>query len=85
MMTNCLQLAPRQKHIDLPDLELMHYEGFSAKEEADLYYTTLLQNTPWREYQMPMYDKIVTSPRLVAWCGTRQEAGAILCLGHANF
>lgn len=67
-------IAPK-KHIDLPDLELMHYEGFIAKEEADLYYTTLLQNTPWREYQMPMYDKIVKAPRMIAWYGEQEEAG----------
>lgn len=66
-------IAP--KKIDLPDLELMHYEGFIAKEDADAHYTSLLYNTPWREYQMPMYDKIVIAPRMIAWYGTQEEAG----------
>jgi len=63
-----------KKYIDLPDLELMHYDGFIAKDAADTYYNALLYNTPWREYQMPMYDKIVTAPRMVAWYGTQEEA-----------
>jgi alkylated DNA repair dioxygenase AlkB len=66
--------APK-KYIDLPNMELMHYDGFIAKEQADEYYIALLNNTPWCEYQMPMYDKIVTAPRMVAWYGTQEEAG----------
>ena len=64
-----------KRYIDLPDLELMHFNGFIAKDEADTYYNALLYNTPWREYQMPMYDKIVTAPRMVAWYGTQEETG----------
>jgi alkylated DNA repair dioxygenase AlkB len=64
-----------KRYINRPDLELMHMEGFIAKEDADTYYNSLLNNTPWREYQMPMYDKIVTAPRTVAWYGTREETG----------
>ncbi|WP_316931049.1 alpha-ketoglutarate-dependent dioxygenase AlkB [Flavobacterium rivuli] len=64
-----------KKYIDLPDMELMHYDGFIDREQADEYYIALLNNTPWCEYQMPMYDKIVTAPRMVAWYGTQDEAG----------
>ncbi len=63
-----------KKHYGLPDLELMHYEGFIPKEEADYYYTRLLNDTPWRQYQMPMYDKVVTAPRMIAWYGQQEEA-----------
>ena len=47
----------------------------SPKIEADNYYHTLLHNTPWHEYQMPMYDKIVTAPRMIAWYGEQDEVG----------
>ena len=60
---------------DQPDLELMQYDGFIPKEDADRYYNILLHSVPWREYQMPMYDKIVTAPRMVAWYGEQEEAG----------
>ncbi|MCO6148930.1 alpha-ketoglutarate-dependent dioxygenase AlkB [Flavobacterium sp. NRK1] len=66
--------SPR-RYYDLPDMGLMQYDGFIPKPEADSYYETLLRNTPWREYRMPMYDKIVTAPRMVAWYGMTDEAG----------
>lgn len=59
----------------LPDLELMKLEAFIPKEEADRYYHMLLHSTPWHEYQMPMYDKVVTAPRMIAWYGEQEEAG----------
>lgn len=67
--------APK-KHYYLPDLELMQYDSFIDKNDADAYYTSLLHNTPWREYEMPMYNKIVTAPRMVAWYGSDDEAGS---------
>lgn len=66
--------APK-RYYDLPDMELMQYDGFVPKAEADIFYEKLLHNTPWREYQMPMYDKIVTAPRMIAWYGEAEEAG----------
>src|SRR5690606_8751899 len=38
-----------------------------TKEEADYYYEVLLKTTDWREYELPMYDKVVTAPRMVSW------------------
>lgn len=60
---------------ELPDLELMLYDNFISKDKADLYYQQLLNHTAWREYHMPMYDKIVTAPRMIAWYGTPEETG----------
>ena len=64
-----------KKIFDLPDAELILIDDFFRKEESDYYYQTLLANTNWREYQMPMYDKVVTAPRMVSWFedGTAQE------------
>ena len=64
-----------KKVFDHPDLELMCLDNFIAKEEADAYYHTLLHTVPWRQYQMPMYDKVVTAPRMIAWYGKQEEAG----------
>ena len=64
-----------KKDFDLPDLGLMLHEGFIPKTGADRYYDLLLKCTPWREYQMPMHDKVVTAPRMVAWYGEQEEAG----------
>ena len=58
-----------KKVFDLPDADLILIDSFFSKEESDHYYNILRHNTPWREYDMPMYDKIVTAPRMVAWYG----------------
>lgn len=55
------------KEFDLPDADVMLIDNFFNKEEADGYYNSLLTDTPWREYEMPMYDKIVTAPRMISW------------------
>ena len=64
-----------KQDFDLPDLSLTLHEGFIPKERADYYYRHLFYNTPWREYQMPMYDKVVIVPRMVAWYGAKEETG----------
>jgi alkylated DNA repair dioxygenase AlkB len=51
-------------------------DNFFSKEESDYYYETLLHQTKWREYEMVMYDKVVTSPRMIAWYGEKENTGA---------
>lgn len=71
--------APKKSY-EMPDLELMLYDGFINKNEADIYYTSLLQQTPWREYEMAMYDKIVTAPRMISWYGPGRDRRKNSCL-----
>lgn len=61
-----------KKVFEVPDADLMLIDRFFTKEESDTYYNILLNNTLWREYEMPMYDKIVTAPRMVAWYDDRE-------------
>lgn len=61
-----------KKIFDVPDADLMLIDGFFTKEESDNYYDILLNNTFWHEYQMPMYDKMVTAPRMVSWYDERE-------------
>ena len=61
---------------DLPDAELFLYDNFIPKEEADKYYNELLTQTPWQEYEMPMYDKNVTAPRMICWYEDKINPGA---------
>lgn len=58
-----------KKIFDVPDADLMLIDSFFSKEKSDNYYNILLNNTAWREYEMPMYDKTVTAPRMVSWYG----------------
>lgn len=64
------------KTFDLPDADVMLVDNFFTREESDHYYNTLLAETKWREYQMPMYDKIVTAPRMVSWFEDKENTGA---------
>lgn len=64
-----------KKTFDMPNLKLMQYDGFVLKNKADRCYKTLLHNTFWREYQLPMDDKIVTAPPMVALYRSADEAG----------
>lgn len=58
-----------RKMYDLPDCDLLLLDNFIPKAASDFYYTTLLHQTQWHEYEMPMYDKVVTAPRMVSWYG----------------
>jgi alkylated DNA repair dioxygenase AlkB len=58
-----------KKIFDMPDADLMLIDSFFTKEESDHYYNILFNNTKWQEYEMPMYDKTVTAPRMVSWYG----------------
>lgn len=62
-----------KRDFDLPDADIMLIDGFFTKQESDGYYERLLAHTPWREYDMPMYDKTVTAPRMVSWFQDRDE------------
>ena len=55
------------REFDLPDADVMLIDNFFNKEESDGFYDKLLTETQWREYEMPMYDKIVTAPRMISW------------------
>lgn len=65
-----------KKIFGLPDTELMLHDNFFTREESDLYYTTLLRSTPWREYTMEIYDKTVAVPRMISWYEDRDNPGA---------
>lgn len=64
------------KDLGLPDADVRLHEGFFTKEESDRYYRILLEDTPWKEYQMEIYDKTVTVPRRVAWYEDKDNPGA---------
>ena len=67
---------PGQTIFDLPDTELMLAEGFFTKPEADGYYTHLLNETPWREADLTVYDKNYIIPRMIAWYEDQDNKGA---------
>ncbi|MBP4138877.1 MULTISPECIES: alpha-ketoglutarate-dependent dioxygenase AlkB family protein [Flavobacterium] len=65
-----------KKTFDLPDTELILIDNFFSKEESDHYYEMLLHKTKWREYEMEIFDKTVTAPRMIAWYEDKDNPGA---------
>lgn len=65
-----------KKVFDLPDCELILIDNFFTKEESDLYYEKLLHQTKWREYEMEIFDKTVTAPRMISWYEDKDNVGA---------
>ena len=69
-------LLKGKKIFDLPDAELILIDNFFTKEESDRFYEKILRQTKWREYEMEMYDKIVTAPRMISWYEDKDNIGA---------
>jgi alkylated DNA repair dioxygenase AlkB len=65
-----------KKIFDLPDTELILIDNFFSKEESDHFYEKLLHQTKWRGYQMEIFDKTVTAPRMIAWYEDKDNVGA---------
>ncbi|MEO6176700.1 MAG: alpha-ketoglutarate-dependent dioxygenase AlkB [Flavobacterium circumlabens] len=63
---------------ELPDTELILIDNFFTKEESDHYYEKLLHQTKWRGYEMEIFDKTVTAPRMIAWYEDKDNPGADL-------
>ena len=56
-----------KKVFDLPDTKLMLIDNFFTKEESDSYYNQFLDQIQWREYEMDIFDKTLTAPRMISW------------------
>lgn len=68
--------VPNKKIFDLPDTDLMLFEGFFSKEESDHYYKVLLHETNWQEADLTVYDKTHIIPRMVSWYEDKTNPGA---------
>ncbi len=55
--------------LPLKDAAIRHQEHFLSKEEADTYYRTLRENTPWRQDPITLFGKTYLQPRLTAFYG----------------
>ncbi|MET0944197.1 MAG: alpha-ketoglutarate-dependent dioxygenase AlkB [Flavobacterium sp.] len=65
-----------KKVFDIPDSELILIDNFFTKEESDRFYERLLRKTKWREYEMEIYDKVYTVPRMISWYEDKDNPGA---------
>jgi len=55
--------------LNLPDADIVYYPNFFPKIEADLFYESLLSETPWQQDNITVYGKVHAQPRLTALFG----------------
>ena len=63
----------RIKKFDIPDAELTLWEHFIPRQEADLIYQQLLDETPWEQQPITIHGKTMMTPRLTCWYGKRRS------------
>jgi len=63
---------------DIPDAELTLYEHFFQRNESDVFYKTLLDETPWKQEPITIHGKTLPTPRLTAWYGKRRGDKPVL-------
>jgi alkylated DNA repair dioxygenase AlkB len=67
---------PGKEHtinFDIPDAELVLYEHFFTKEDADRLYKIILGTTNWQQDNITVYGKTHLTPRLTAWYGDTKK------------
>ena len=60
--------------LNLPDAEFIYYPNFFSKEKADLFYETLLKETPWQQDEITIFGKKMLQPRLTALYGNEGKS-----------
>lgn len=65
-----LDLFPKEKIIlPLPDAIFEYYPTFFSKEEADILFEKLLNNTPWQQDEITVFGRKMLQPRLTCLFG----------------
>jgi len=71
------------KKFDIPDGDLTLYEHFFDRAKSDRFYQILLEETPWRQEPITVYEKTHLTPRLTTWYGKRRSGNLALPLTPA--
>lgn len=69
VMEQLTLFAPGGQSAGLPADVLEYRAGFINQKQSDLLLTTLVENTPWQQRLVKMYDREILTPRLTACYG----------------
>lgn len=61
-------------HLNLPDAEFIYYPNFFLKEKADIFFETLLKETPWQHDEITIFGKKILQPRLTSLYGNEGKS-----------
>ncbi len=62
----------QQKNLVNSEDQLVLISGFFAKQQADIFYSQLIQSLSWQQEQIIVVGKTVLVPRQVCWYGDKQ-------------
>ena len=62
----------QQKNLVNSEGQLVLISGFFAKQQADIFYSQLIQSLSWQQEQIIVVGKPVLVPRQVCWYGDKQ-------------
>ncbi len=65
--------ALKTTKFDLPDAELTLWEHFFNREESDHFYMELLNQTPWKQEEITVFEKTHLTPRMTVWYGKNRK------------
>ena len=63
----------RITEFDLPDAELKLWEHLFTRNESDTFYKILMEQTPWKQEEITVYDKTHLTPRMTVWYGKNRD------------
>lgn len=64
---------PSGQSVGLPVDLLEYHAGFFNAAESHTFLDTFINTIPWMQEDIPMYGKLVKTPRLTAWFGDRNK------------
>jgi alkylated DNA repair dioxygenase AlkB len=62
------------KRIDMPDADVILFEGFFDASTSDVFFKELNENAAWRREKIKLYGKRISIPRLTAWYGDQGKS-----------
>ncbi len=70
LFINIMSLFSKEpQHLQLSGADVIYYPEFLSQLEASEYYTTLYNDTPWRQDNIKVFGKVYPQPRLTALYG----------------
>lgn len=71
MITEQLKLFDDYPQLTLPQNLMEYSPHFLDKEEGETYLHRWINEIPWQQHKVKMYDKLLAAPRLCAWFGDK--------------
>lgn len=69
-----LDLFGNMEGYHFPQQLLEYTPAFLSREEADFLLEKFIESVPWQQTELKISDKVIPTPRLIAWFGENQNS-----------